>query len=126
MPDRSALREELHFCKQHRDGLAKKIHDMRIEVNKVGARIEEIEMALSRIGQEPRVSDHALLRYFERKMGFDLEAIRQEILGNGTKEAIEMGAVRINKDGCHFLVSREGCITTVLDQNMKIPYRNGG
>jgi hypothetical protein len=56
-------------------------------------------------------------------MSFDLEAIRQTILFCGVKEAIEMGAVCVSKDGCHFMVSEEGCVTTVLSQDMNIPHR---
>lgn len=38
---------------------------------------------------EVRVSDHALVRYMERKLGIDLEALRQEILTPELKEMIE-------------------------------------
>lgn len=124
MPSKSDLKEELHQSKTMRDGLAKKIHDLRLEINRYNDRIAEIEVSLQRIGQEPRVSDHALLRYLERVMGFDLDQLREKILSNGTKEAIEAGALRVSKDGCHLLVSKEGCITTVLEQNMKIPHRS--
>lgn len=31
----------------------------------------------------PDVSDHALVRYFERVLGFDIDTIKQEILSEG-------------------------------------------
>lgn len=35
------------------------------------------------------VSDHALLRYLERVKGVDVDALREEILGEGRREAVQ-------------------------------------
>ncbi len=61
----------------------------------------------------PSVSDHAVLRYMERKYGFDVAAIRAEILTPERREAIRCGAKSITVEGMRFVV-RDGTITTAL------------
>jgi len=56
-----------------------------------------------------RVSDHAIVRYLERVVAFDIDAIREE-----------MRAVVIRGEiGSERLVVEDGCIVTVLDEGMR-------
>lgn len=65
---------------------------------------------------EPRVSDHALVRYLERVMGLDVESIRREIMTTERAEAIMMGAKKIIADK-HVYIIENGVIVTVLYKN---------
>lgn len=72
----------------------------------------------SKGGDEPRglVTDHAVLRYMERIMGFDVEAIRREIEGERRelKAKIDLGASSVKRDDC-VLVIRNKQVVTVLE-----------
>lgn len=62
---------------------------------------------------EPTVSDHAVLRYMERAMGFDIVAIRRSILTPERVAAIKSGATTIKADNCSFKV-QSNVITTII------------
>lgn len=62
---------------------------------------------------DPRVSDHALLRYLERVMGLDLDRVRDRILTPENRAAIKAGATAILIEGERYPV-HEGVVTTTL------------
>jgi hypothetical protein len=85
------------------------------------ARLVDIRAELSRRlkpSPEPRVSDHALLRYVERVMGIDVEAIRSDILTDGVKAALRTGATGITVNGVK-MVAKDGVVVTVLADDMR-------
>lgn len=73
------------------------------------------------------VSDHAVLRYLERKAGIDTEAIRARLAAQADYEA-GRGARVVTVDGVILCIgrARDGgpIVTTVLGVNMR-PKRSG-
>lgn len=65
---------------------------------------------------DPRVSDHAVLRYLERVKGFDIEAVRREILSPNVQAAVAMGA-RAVEIGSYKLIIVNGTITTCVERS---------
>lgn len=51
--------------------------------------IESEIASLMQTNTDPVVTEHALLRYFERVLGFDLNNVKREILDNGRGQAIK-------------------------------------
>lgn len=64
----------------------------------------------------PIVSDHAVLRWLERRYGLNVEAERQKI-ELITKAGRAAGAKVIKSDGVKFCI-REGHVVTVLEGTM--------
>lgn len=63
---------------------------------------------------EPVVSEHALLRYIERVMGLDLDAIRQQILNDKNRAAIAFaGNCRIKSGGVELIVKDRTVVSVV-------------
>lgn len=62
---------------------------------------------------EPRISDHAIIRYLERRFKFDFEAVRNDLMTKAIKSAILMGVRAIKVEGGRFIV-RNGTITTFV------------
>ncbi len=58
------------------------------------------------------VSDHAVLRYLERKFNLDIESIRDEILTPTIRDAIKCGVTAVKVGGMSFRVANK-TITTV-------------
>ena len=84
------------------------------EVSRLDVRRQEIVRSIEEARKEPRVSDHAVIRYLERKYGFSFDAVRAEILSPDRASMIRAGAKRINHEGIGFIVN-DRTIVTVVD-----------
>lgn len=54
---------------------------------------------LAEMKQKPRVSDHAVVRYLERKYNFSFEDIREELLTDAVRHAMDLGADGVRMNG---------------------------
>lgn len=68
-----------------------------------------------RIPAAPRVSDHALLRFIERVMGIDVDAIRDRILSDNIVSAIKAGATAVTVDSVRMVV-KDNVVVTVIEK----------
>lgn len=59
-----------------------------------------------------RISDHALLRYFERALGIDIEWHRRQ-LGRQIDKVMCDGATGVRMDGLVFRIEEETVVTVV-------------
>lgn len=57
------------------------------------------------------LTDHAVIRYLERRYKFDLEAIRSEILTDAFHNAITFGASSVRANGGRFIIDNGTVIT---------------
>ena len=64
--------------------------------------------------KQPQVTDHAVIRYMERKMGLDVDGLRNEILGGRTHTVNAMQRGTIKTAECYTLVIENGRVVTVL------------
>ena len=62
------------------------------------------------------ITDHAVLRYLERVKGFDMNAVRREILTPGIVAALRGGATAVMIGGVRFQVSDGKIITVYKDK----------
>lgn len=60
--------------------------------------------------RRPIVTDHAVLRYMERVMGYDIEAVR-DLIAEQTTAAVALGACGFKKDGFTFRFDGEHVVT---------------
>lgn len=61
---------------------------------------------------EPSISDHALLRYFERKEGVSFEDVRQQLLSSNLRNAINLGASKFkSSEGIEFIIKDKKVVT---------------
>lgn len=85
------------------------------------ARLGEVRTELAkrlRPAAEPKISDHALLRYIERILGVDVDAMRSEIMSDAVKSALRAGASGVTVNGVK-MVAKDGVIVTVLSEDMR-------
>jgi len=80
---------------------------------------EKLEQALNDLRnastREPKVSDHALLRYCERVMGADLNDIRDRILREIGPAVAVVGNGKFPITGGAVAVVRESTVVTILN-----------
>lgn len=78
-------------------------------------RLIEQEINSFAISKDPVVSEHALLRYIEREMGFDLDVIKDAILTNERKVMIKaMGNGKYPIGKCKAVV-KDMVIISIVD-----------
>lgn len=58
------------------------------------------------------VTDHAVIRYLERVMGYDIESLRRQI-GHQMSPAAELGACGLVRDGYRYVLLDRTLITVV-------------
>ena len=62
-----------------------------------------------------QVSDHAVLRYLERVGGYDIEAIRKDMVTPQIATAIGAGAKKVHlSDGSTYIIGDDGVVVTVI------------
>lgn len=94
--------------------LDEQARDLRHNLQLVGEEIARRQKAPI----NPRVSEHAVLRYLERAKGVDTEAIRAEILTPMVVSAMKAGAATVSVDGVKFVIDGD-CLVTVLGSDMR-------
>ena len=68
------------------------------------------------------VTDHAVLRYFQRHYGFDMELVRTHI-ASVCADAAAFGAVCVRAEGLRFQIADNKVVTVTPDS--QIPNRTG-
>ncbi len=66
--------------------------------------------------RQPHVTDHAVVRWLERHLGYDIEAVRRAILTPDREAAIRCGATSIvcPAEGVTLRIAPNGHVTTVM------------
>jgi hypothetical protein len=77
-----------------------------------------------RVEPEPRLSDHALLRFIGRVYNIDLDAIKAKIMTPTVIQAIKNGATAITVEGIRFKIS-DNTLVTIFTPNDKPKARTG-
>lgn len=107
---KSKLEAELKIKDIERRESAKAYDDL-------SAKLKKLEQEIQNFAKEPEVSEHALLRYIEREMGFDLDAIRAEILNAELKGMIKTlggnGKFPIHKNAKHRAIVQNNVIVSI-------------
>lgn len=65
------------------------------------------------VGDFEMITDHALVRYFERVIGIDMEELRKMILTENVKKAIRLNASGVVVNGFRYVI-KGGRIVTIL------------
>lgn len=58
-----------------------------------------------------RVSDHAIVRYLERKYNLDIDSIRKEILPDYIRDSASVGLRRYYIEGVEFIIENDVVVT---------------
>lgn len=95
--------------------LEKTLADTKSEFGQVRAEIAK----RTRPATAPSIADHALLRFMERALGFDIDGLREQILTPAVKAAISAGASCVTVDGFKMIVENNKIVTVVDKQKPK-------
>lgn len=110
---------EISGLKEERKALDTKIKAAEGQLRKITDEIKDIT-----VEQGIVLSEHAMLRYFERVLGYDLAKVRDEILSVALTERIRMLRSGVfpaeNQDGIKYkLRVKDGVVVTILGEDEK-------
>lgn len=117
--DQNARSKRLEFLRgtrvpQLQDDVVACEKELRLAREQLETAMKEVASLSEKVkGREPKVSDHALVRFLERHHGFDLDKFREEILTPVRVEAIKAGASTIKVGSTEMKVS-DGVVVTVI------------
>ncbi len=109
------LQEESDRLERSMGQAEKSLADLRVRLGQVSAEIAK----RTRPAPEPRISDHALLRYIERIVGVDMDELRDTILTDQIKAALRLGATGVTVNGIK-MIAKDGVIVTVLSEEARL------
>ncbi len=91
------------------------LEDAKSELNKYTSQLASVNNQINQLkDKDIIISEHAILRYMERVMGVDMEAIKERVLTNTVKTMIgNMGNGKYPIDGGGKAVVRNNTIITV-------------
>jgi hypothetical protein len=99
------------------------ITELKVVAGNITREITGIDAEIARIVRvepEPRLTDHALLRFIERVYNIDIEAIKAKIMTPGMIQAIKSGATAFTVEGAKFKIA-DNCIVTVISTEKQKP-----
>lgn len=87
-----ALGEDAKPVRQQLANIDRQTNVLRREREQVAAKLKEMR-------EKPRVSDHAVVRYLERQFGFSFEDIREKLLTDVVRQAMDAGVESVKAHG---------------------------
>ena len=106
-------KEELKQVTKQIEDLSLETSAMQKRIAHLRARQTELTVLLNKPKEKITLSDHALVRYLERKYGFDFTQYREEILTESVISSIKSGAQSITVDGMKMKVEGKVIVTVI-------------
>lgn len=75
-------------------------------------RLNRYKQRLEMVRRKPTITDHALVRYLERKHGIDMEALRKAILSD-IGATLELGVSSVTIEGIRYVVKNKAVVTVL-------------
>lgn len=117
---RATLQRDINRVEQRLATIASEQRDLRSKLTELSQeeaalrpQIGELKKELAAIDREPRITDHAVLRYLERFYGFNIEEVRSRLMTRNVVAGIQMGANAISIEGGKLMVT-DNVVTTFI------------
>jgi predicted site-specific integrase-resolvase len=88
---RDDLDERIEALEAQAKPVRQQLGNMDSTLSKLRNERSQVNAKIAAMNEKPRVSDHAVIRYLERKYGFGFEDVRGEILTPAVVEAMRAG-----------------------------------
>lgn len=110
-----------------KDRIQKEISNIDIEINAFNKKkvikqkeLNEIQQNINKMNPTIVITDHALLRYFQRVLGYNLEEIKLKILSDKAKEDIlKLNTCNYPMDGFNLIVKDNVVVTIETKEDDK-------
>ena len=111
------LRREKNLLDADFNDVGLEIIQLTESKKRITDRIQVLKSEISRRttkAPEPKVSEHALLRYIERVHGIDMKELENIILTEKVKNAMFLGATSVTCDGYRYVL-KDNVVITVTE-----------
>lgn len=108
--------KDVSKLEKERKDLDKRLHSLHCSIDRTKKKIKQLQET----AEEPLISDHAIIRYLERVKGFDIEAIKKEMMPDKLRNVI--GTLNSGKfpTGEFTAVVRDKLVVTVVTPKNQI------
>ena len=106
------LNRDLARIKSEKHSLGNQLAELNTRASELKLQRDKIIAENKRKNDKITVSDHAIIRYLERVMGYDIENIRERILSDPVRDSIKLGANSVKTAEATFVV-HDNVIVTV-------------
>lgn len=100
--------------------LQKQLSNINRTIGQLNAKRSELNDEARILNQKPKVSDHAVVRYLERKHGFDFETVRKDMLTDTVRTAMISGCDGATYDGGVVKIKDKTIVTFVSNKSKEI------
>jgi len=107
------IERQIGLLDTERKPLGKRLGEIDSEKAKLKKQAGDVKAKLSIKKRPASISDHAVLRFLERKYAFDFEKIRKQLLSPKVKSAMEAGASGVKIEGGTLKI-RNKTVTTFI------------
>ena len=84
------------------------------EYNKTSRQLDEVTHKINEMRSGIIVSEHAIIRYLQKKYGLDLDELRREIVPHEVAKGIsKLGSVKFTIRDSHRLIVKDNVVVTV-------------
>ena len=110
---KEGIEQSVKLLKEQQQDISDRLHKDKIILNKINQDIDRIKGH----GGKLVVSEHAILRYFERVLKFDIEEIKKKILPEEQENQIKVLGSGTFVTDTHRLKVRNGVVITILSDS---------
>lgn len=107
------LIDDTNHMRQELEPLIQEVSRLQSIIAKNENKIEKMKELIAHPKDDYKVSDHAVVRFLERKYGFTFDSVREEMLSPTVKLAMEMGCNSVKVDGGNIKI-KDKTITTYI------------
>ena len=115
--DRAVAQRKYDRLNARNNEIKTQIKPLQSEFSKNENEIKKAKEALKEFERidslRPRISDHAVIRYLERKCGYSFEEVRQKLMTEAVMAAIVSGAKTVKHDNMKLVIS-DKCVVTIV------------
>ena len=106
-----STQREILLIKAKQKPLRKQISALDSDISKAEERLRKSQEILATFKAEPKITDHAVIRYLERVHNFSFEEIKSDLLSENVVFAIKSGAKAVKKDGYNLVIKGNSVVT---------------
>lgn len=111
---------EIEILKRKKEGVDSKVKKLQLEQQNIDNQIDSLQEYINKLKiKEVKVSNHAVLRYFERILNYDLNEIRQKILTKEIQENYLLLGDGQYQNGEIILVIKNDTVITIMENGGK-------
>jgi len=109
---------KLELMRMERNNLNSEMEELSRKQLSLNDRYNDLKSKIKEAKKKPNISEHAIVRYFERVRGINVQEIRDNLLSKKIINQINvLGSGKIPMEDCTLIV-KDKCVVSVISKDM--------